>query len=164
MEKKTIFKLKDTVQGINKNIAYLINFDKPLPENVIEEVRLTYRDIDELVVIDKQITIKLHKPIYIQCVDVRKELQEEYEDIFSMESVVIVNLPGFSMAAVYLINEIEAVLHHKPFILELIKKKTSNTLFNNFEFRRIFNLEYNKHISRTNSSIDSGYREEQELD
>ena len=130
--------------------AYLINFDKPLPEKVIEEVEKNYEDIDELIVVNKKVTIDLRKKnIYIQCIDIRRSIEKEYPTIFTEDNAIIVNPPGFAIAAIYLINEIEARLKTKPYILELIKNKDSNHLFSQFEFRRVLSLEYNKNVSRT---------------
>ena len=132
-------------------VAYLINFDKELSEDIMKQIKEAYKEIDELIVINKQVSIKLHKQIYIQCVDIRQKLEDEYPDIFSGDKPLIVNPPGFSMAAIYLINEIEAKLKIKPFILELIKDKEPGSLFGRFKFRRILDLEYNKNVTRTKS-------------
>jgi hypothetical protein len=135
--------------------VYLINFDKPLTENIIDEIKNSYKDIEEVEVIDKKVSIKLHKSIYIQCVDIRKKLETEHEGIFSGEYPVVINLPGLSLAAVYLVNEIESILRTKPKILELIKERTNDNLFSSFSFRRIFDLDYNLNISRNNIKKES---------
>lgn len=131
-----------------KNIVYLINFDKPLPDNIIESIKEDYPDIDELIIIEKKVTINFSRQIYIQCIDIRRQLEKEYDGIFSGNAEVVVNLPGLSIAAIYIINEIEAMLRRKPKILELIRLKGNDNLFNNFQFRRILDLDYNKNVSR----------------
>lgn len=130
------------------NKCYLINFDKPLPDTVIEQLKSKHNDIEELVVIDKKVIIHFNRQIYIQCVDIRAQIEKDYPDIFSGKFPIIVNLPGLAIAAVYLMNELEAASGTKPKILELIKLKGVDNLFSNFEFRRVLNLEYNKNVSR----------------
>jgi len=128
--------------------VYLINFDKPLDESVIEEIKSHYTDIDELNVLNEKVSINFQKPLYIQCVDIRKKIESENKEIFSGNYPIIVNLPGLSIAALYLVNEIEAILREKPKILELIRNKGKDKLFTSFEFKRIFDLDYNKNVSR----------------
>ena len=135
---------------MNKKV-YLINFDKPLPEKIYEEIKNNYKDIEDLVVVNKKVSINLRKKLYIQCVDIRAELERDYEDIFSGHYPVILNLPGFSIAAVYLSNEIEARLKQKPLILEMIKHKERESLFSDFEYRRILDLEFNHKITKNNT-------------
>jgi hypothetical protein len=139
---------------VTEKKAFIINFDRPLPDIVIEDVKKNYPDIKNLIVIDKKVSINLRKKIYMQCVDIRAELERDYDGIFSGFYPIIVNLPGFSIGAVYLINEIEARIKSKPLILEMIKHKEKGSLFTEFEYRRVLDLEFNNKVTKNNIQQD----------
>ena len=131
--------------------AFLINFDKTMPETVIEDLKASYKEIENVVSIQKKVSINLSKKnIYIQCVDIRRELEVENPGIFDGISPVIINLPGFAIAAVYIVNEIEARMKRKPLILEMIKSRNSDNLFTEFQFRRLIDLQLNNKITKNN--------------
>jgi hypothetical protein len=131
--------------------AYLINFDHPFPDTVITKLKEEHPEIENLILIEKRILINWQLQPYKQCISIRRSLENQYPDIFSGLYPVIVNLPGLSLAAVYLINEIEGKLRSKPQILEMIKHKASpDDLFPKFEFRRVLNLELNKNVTKNN--------------
>lgn len=135
---------------MNKKV-FLINFDKPLPDRISGDIKENYTDIEELIIIDKKISINLKKKLYMQCVDIRAELERDYEGIFSGHYPVIINLPGFSIAAVYLVNEIEAKMKQKPLILEMIRHKDRESLFPSFEYKRVLDLSFNYKVTKNNS-------------
>jgi hypothetical protein len=123
--------------------VYLLNFGARLCEEATEEIRKEV-NADSIEQILKKVNLDLSKNPYIQC----------HDGIISQKSIllgkypVVINLPGLPIACVFLINEISAITGKEPTIVFTSRDISENGYFSDFKFKRLFNLQYEKTVTR----------------
>ena len=112
----------------------IINFGIELSDKVFWQIEQTNEvTIDGL---DIKVQINMNKNVYIQIVDIVDTIPET----FLYSDNLVINPPALAIAAVYLVNEIEARSNKKPYILEL-KRDRKRGVYTPFEYSRIRNLQ-----------------------
>jgi len=123
--------------------VYLLNFGARLSEEVEESVR-TKVEADSIEQIMKKVNLDLSKNPYLQCHDIVTS-QKRY---LLSENPCVVNLPGLPIACVFIVNEITAITGREPTIIFTSRNIAGEGFFSEFKFKRIFNLNYEKTVSR----------------
>lgn len=135
-----------------KNVN-LINFGAKLNEEVLEKIKqeVNAENITQKII---KVNLDLSKNPYIQCHDIVMGIK----NIILSDDPFVVNLPGLPIACVFLINEITAITGYEPTIVYTSRDIVGNGYFSDFKFRRLFNLNYEKTITREKfkSGGDSG--------
>lgn len=122
---------------------YLLNFGAKLSEEAVENIRKEV-DSEKIEQIIKKVNLDLSKNPYLQCHDV----------VYSQKSILlndcpcVINLPGLPIACVFIVNEITALTGHEPTIVFTSRNISGEGYFSDFKFRRLFNLSYEKTVTR----------------
>jgi hypothetical protein len=125
------------------NKVYLLNFGARLSEEVQEAIRKEV-DAESIEQIMKKVNLDLSKNPYLQCHDIVISQKKYLLD----ESPCVVNLPGLPIACVFITNEIAAITGREPTIVFTSRNIAGEGFFSEFQFRRLFNLSYEKTVTR----------------
>jgi hypothetical protein len=123
--------------------VYLLNFGAKLSEEVTECIRAEV-DADSIEQILKKVNLDLSKNPYIQVHDVVM-LTKSY---LLSDCPCVINLPGLPIACVFIVNEIAAITGHEPTIVFTSRNISGEGYFSDFKFKRMFNLQYEKTVTR----------------
>lgn len=123
--------------------VYLVNFGAKLTDEVLDNIRQEV-DADEAEQIVRKVNLDLSKNPYLQCHDIVMSVK----DVLLGEYPYVVNLPGLPIACVFLINEITAIGGSEPTIVFTSRNIAGEGFFTDFKFRRLFNLNYEKTVTR----------------
>lgn len=121
----------------------LLNFGATLNEDVLDKVKEEI-DSEEIYQEMAKVNLDLSKNPYLQCHDI----VHSKRDIITSSDPFIVNLPGLPIACVFIINEITAISGKEPTIIFTSRNIAGEGYFSDFKFRRLFNLNYEKTITR----------------
>jgi hypothetical protein len=123
--------------------VYLLNFGARLNDEVLEAVKKEV-DADDIEQIMRKVNLDLSKNPYLQCHDIvlsqKKYLMSEFP--------FVINLPGLPIACAFIANEIAAITGREPTIVFTSRNIAGEGYFSDFRFRRLFNLSYEKTVTR----------------
>jgi len=125
-----------------KNVN-LINFGANLNDDVLEDIRKEVQ-ADTINLRVAKVNLDLNKNPYIQCHDI----VERQKDLLLSGDPFIINLPGLPIACVFIVNEITAIAGREPTVLFTSRNISRDGYFSEFKFRRLFNLSYEKTVTR----------------
>ena len=122
---------------------YLLNFGAKLSDETVEEIRkeVGATTIEQVM---KKVNLDLSKNPYLQCHDVVLSQKKYLLD----DSPCVVNLPGLPIACVFIVNEIAALTGREPTIVFTSRNISGEGYFSDFKFRRLFNLSYERTVTR----------------
>lgn len=125
------------------NRVNLLNFGAKLNQEVLENVKkeVSADDIYQEMV---KVNLDLSKNPYLQCHDVVYSVR----DVLTSDDPFVVNLPGLPIACTFIVNEITAITGVEPTILFTSRNIAGEGYFSEFKFRRLFNLSYEKTVTR----------------
>lgn len=125
------------------NRVNLLNFGAKLNDDVLEKVKneIGAEDINQKMV---KVNLDLSRNPYIQCHDI----VEAQKDYLLSDHPFVINLPGLPIACVFVINEITAITGSEPTIIFTSRNIAEEGYFSEFKFRRLFNLSYEKTVTR----------------
>ena len=143
-KEEKIFDASESQVEVNQKVLYILNFGRKLPDAVVKEIETKTRAI----VTEEQIkvNINLSKVIYIQIVDIIDSIPKE---LLKGNKKILVNLPGLPIAAAYIIVELHARMGFFPLVLELYRDHANDNIWNDWNLKRIVDLEYERSISRS---------------
>jgi hypothetical protein len=121
----------------------LLNFGAKLNEEVLENIKKEV-DADDIEQIMTKVNLDLSKNPYIQCHDIVNSVKE----YILSDTPFVVNLPGLPIACVFIVNEITALSGAEPIIVFTSRNIAGEGYFSDFRFRRLFNLSYEKTVTR----------------
>ena len=121
----------------------LLNFGAKLNNSVLEDLKkeVDAETVDQILI---KVNIDLSKNPYIQCHDI---VINNISYLLS-EDPFVVNLPGLPIACVFIVNEITAITGTEPTIIFTSRDMVNNKYFSEFKFKRLFNLAYEKTVTR----------------
>jgi hypothetical protein len=122
---------------------YLINFGAKLTDEVLDSIKKEVNS-DEIEQIMKKVNLDLSKNPYLQCHDVVLSQKK----ILMGDDPYVINLPGLPIACVFIANEIAAITGREPTIVFTSRNIAGEGYFSDFKFRRLFNLSYEKTVTR----------------
>lgn len=122
---------------------YLLNFGAKLSDEAVEEIKKEV-GADSIEQVMKKVNLDLSKNPYLQCHDIVIS-QKKY---LLGDSPCVINLPGLPIACVFIVNEIAALTGHEPTIVFTSRNISGEGYFSDFKFRRLFNLSYEKTVTR----------------
>lgn len=125
------------------NKMYLINFGARLSDEVLEAIKAEV-DSASIEQIMQKVNLDLSKNPYLQCHDIVLN-QKEY--LLSRDPCVI-NLPGLPIACSFICNELTAITGREPTIVFTSRNIANEGFFSEFQFRRLFNLNFEKTVTR----------------
>lgn len=127
----------------NYEKVYLLNFGARLSEEVEESIKAEVGadDIDQIM---KKVNLDLSRNPYLQCHDIVAS-QKKY---LLSESPCVINLPGLPVACIFIVNEITAITGREPTVVFTSRNIAGEGFFSEFKFRRLFNLSYEKTVTR----------------
>ena len=132
--------------------AYLLNFGAPMTSGVLKAIQekenISYV---EQILIPRSIDLYKHST-YIQIHDI----VESHKHYFRGPRPVIVNLPGLTIYAACLLTEISALTGRLPVIIECNKSFSSGGAFSEFKFKRLYNLDRERTVSREKYKGNAG--------
>jgi len=123
--------------------VYLLNFGARLSDEVQESIKSEV-DAESIDQVMKKVNLDLSKNPYLQCHDIVLS-QKKY---LLSESPCVVNLPGLPIACVFIANEIAAITGREPTVVFTSRNIAGEGFFSDFRFRRLFNLSYEKTVTR----------------
>jgi hypothetical protein len=123
--------------------VYLLNFGAKFDEDVKEAIRQQV-DAAEIEQVMKKVNLDLSKNPYLQC----HNIVLSQKDILLGEYPCVINLPGLPIACAFIINEISAITGNEPTIVFTSRNIANEGFFSSFKFRRMFNLSYEKTVTR----------------
>jgi len=127
----------------NYNIVNLLNFGAKLNNDVLDKIK-TEIGANEVKQEMAKVNLDLSKNPYIQCHDI----VYSKIDIITGDDPFIINLPGLPIACVFIINEITAITGVEPTLVFTSRNIANEGYFSEFKFRRLFNLNYEKTVTR----------------
>jgi hypothetical protein len=98
--------------------------------------------VEELV----KVNLNLSKNLYVQIIDIINQLPK---DLLNGNKKVCVNFPGLPIASAYILVELHAKLGFFPLALELYRTREEDPIFNNWQLKKITDLEYERSRSRS---------------
>jgi hypothetical protein len=122
---------------------YLLNFGAKLSDEAVEEIKKEV-GADSIEQVMKKVNLDLSKNPYLQCHDIVMS-QKKY---LLGDCPCVINLPGLPIACVFIANEIAALTGHEPTIVFTSRNISGEGYFSDFKFRRLFNLSYEKTVTR----------------
>ena len=125
------------------NKVYLVNFGAKLTDDVLDAIK-TEVDADEAEQVIRKVNLDLSKNPYLQCHDIVMSVK----DILLGEDPFVINVPGLPVACIFIVNEITAIVGHEPTIVFTSRNIAGEGFFTDFKFRRLFNLNYEKTVTR----------------
>ena len=123
--------------------VHLLNFGARLSNEVQESIRNEV-DAESIEQIMKKVNLDLSKNPYLQCHDIVLS-QKRY---LLSECPCVINLPGLPIACVFIVNEITAITSREPTVVFTSRNIAGEGFFSDFKFRRLFNLSYEKTVTR----------------
>jgi len=143
-KEEKIFDASEPRADINQKVLFILNFGRKLPEAVIKEIE----EKTKAIITEEQVkvNINLSKNIYIQIVDIIDAIPK---DLLKGNKKILVNLPGLPIAAAYIIVELHARMGFFPLVLELYRDHAADNIWNDWNLKRIVDLEYERSISRS---------------
>lgn len=121
----------------------MINFGAKLTDEVLDSIKKEVNS-DEIEQIMKKVNLDLSKNPYLQCHDVVLSQKK----ILMGDDPYVINLPGLPIACVFIANEIAAITGREPTIVFTSRNIAGEGYFSDFKFRRLFNLSYEKTVTR----------------
>jgi hypothetical protein len=121
----------------------LINFGAALNDEALQAIQKEV-DADEIKQIMVKVNLDLSKNPYIQCHDI----VDKQKNLLLSSDPFVVNLPGLPIACVFIVNEIAAITGKEPTIVFTSRNISGEGYFSEFKFRRLFNLGYEKTVTR----------------
>lgn len=125
------------------NVVNLLNFGAKLNDEVLEKIK-TEVNAEEVKQEMVKVNLDLSKNPYLQCHDV----VHSKRDVITGDEPFVINLPGLPIACVFIINEITAITGVEPTIVFTSRNIANEGYFSEFKFRRLFNLNYEKTVTR----------------
>lgn len=125
-----------------KNVN-LINFGTELKENVISAIEEEHDISIEQIMIKASLNLKKRSTI-IQVHDLIQDNRQYFEE----KDYFIINLPGLPIFAAFLVAEIHALTGRFPILVECIKDYSNNNIFNDYVFKRLYDLDRERNTSR----------------
>ena len=128
----------------DQRTIYVINFGRKLNDLIIKDLEAKYKTvvIEELV----KVNLNLSKNLYVQIVDIINELPK---DLIDGRKKICINFPGLPIAAAYILVELHAKLGFFPLAIELFRTREEDPIFNNWQLKKITDLEYERSRSRS---------------
>lgn len=123
--------------------VYLLNFGAKFGDELLNDIAKEV-DAEESEQIILKVNLDLSKNPYLQCHDV--VLKEKA--ILLGSDPYVVNLPGLPIACVFIVNEICAISGREPTIVFTSRNIAGEGYFSDFKFRRLYNLSYEKTVTR----------------
>lgn len=123
--------------------VYLINFGSELSDSLIAQIEEKNSFKVEQIRIKASLNLKKHS-IYIQVHDLVLSNKKYFEKNF------IINLPGLPIFCACLITEIHALTGKFPVILECVKNFEDQSIFSNYMYKRLYDLDRERSQSREN--------------
>lgn len=123
--------------------VYLLNFGARLSDEVQESIKNEV-DAESIEQIMKKVNLDLSKNPYLQCHDIVLS-QKKY---LLSDFPCVINLPGLPIACVFIANEIAAITGRDPTVVFTSRNIAGEGFFSDFKFRRLFNLSYEKTVTR----------------
>lgn len=124
----------------------LINFGANLREDIIKSI-----EEDQSIVIE-QILVKgtsLNLKKHSTAIQVHDLIENNKEHFLNVDDFII-NLPGLPIFAAMLISEIHALTGKFPKIVECIKDYENEGMFSSFKYKRLYDLDRERTVSREN--------------
>ena len=123
--------------------VYLLNFGAKLSNEVLKNIEeeIGAFTCDQIMI---KVNLDLSKNPYLQCHDIVSK-QKKY--ILS-DFPFVINLPGLPIACIFIINEISALKGREPIIVFTSRNIAGEGFFSEFKFRRMFDLSYEKTVTR----------------
>ena len=123
---------------------FVINFGRKLNDEIIKDLTEKYKTlvIEEVV----KVNLNLSKNLYVQIIDIIEQLPK---DLVDGNKKVCVNFPGLPIAAAYILVELHARLGYFPLALELYRTREEDPIFNNWQLKKLTDLEYERSRSRS---------------
>jgi len=123
--------------------VYLLNFGAKLSDEVLRNIeKEVSAKICEQIMI--KVNLDLSKNPYLQCHDIVAK-----QKIYILgDFPFVVNLPGLPIACIFIINEISALKGREPIIVYTSRNIAKEGFFSEFKFKRIFDLSYEKTVTR----------------
>lgn len=122
---------------------YLVNFGAKLTDEVLENIKQEV-DAEESEQVIRKVNLDLSKNPYFQCHDIVMSVK----DILLGDDPFVINIPGLPVACVFIVNEITALTGYEPTIVFTSRNIAGEGFFTDFRFRRLFNLNYEKTVTR----------------
>lgn len=124
----------------------LINFGANLREDIIKSIEEDQNIvIEQILVKGTSLNLKKHSTA-IQVHDLIENNKEYFLDVDDF----IINLPGLPIFAAMLISEIHALTGKFPKIVECIKDYENEGMFSSFKYKRLYDLDRERTVSREN--------------
>jgi hypothetical protein len=92
-----------------------------------------------------KVNLDLSKNPYLQCHDIVSKVRKYIRDD---ETPFVINLPGLPIACIFIINEISAIKGREPIVVFTSRNIAGEGFFSDFKFRRLFDLSYEKTVTR----------------
>lgn len=121
----------------------LLNFGAKFSDEMLEAIKADLK-VDEIEQVIIKVNLDLSKNPYIQCHDI---VLKNKKYLLGSEPF-IVNLPGLPIACVFIVNEIAAISGNEPTIVFTSRNIAEEGFFSDFKFKRVFNLSYEKTVTR----------------
>ena len=128
----------------NKQVN-LINFGTELTKVVIDAIEEEYKISIEQHMIRASLNLKKNST-FIQVHDIINKNRE----LFCENEFFIINLPGLPIYAAFLITEIHALTGKFPIVVECVKDYSTNGIFSQYKFKRLYDLDRERTQSREN--------------
>ena len=122
----------------------LLNFGAKLNDDVLENVQKEV-DAENVEQVLKKVNLDLSRNPYLQCHDI---VMSAKSIILDESTPFVINLPGLPIACVFIVNEISALSGKEPTIVFTSRDIAKESFFSEFKFRRLFNLNYERTVTR----------------
>jgi hypothetical protein len=129
----------------NSKQVNLINFGTELNKVVIDAIEAEYKVSIEQHMVRASLNLKKNST-FIQVHDIIAKNRE----LFCINEFFIVNLPGLPIYAAFLITEIHALTGKFPIIVECVKDYSTDGIFSQYKFKRLYDLDRERTQSREN--------------
>jgi len=132
------------MEKIDQRTIYVINFGRKLNDLIVKDLEAKYKTvvIEELV----KVNLNLSKNLYVQIIDIINDLPK---DLIDGSKKICINFPGLPIAAAYILVELHAKLGFFPLAIELYRTREEDPIFNNWQLKKITDLEYERSRSRS---------------
>lgn len=125
------------------NKVLLLNFSSLNISSLKKDIEVEVKN--EVTAMDIRVSMNLRGNCYQQIVS----LLEPYRKTIMEHAFVIIVPPALSLAAVYLVTELEAISKKPPLIVEVEKDENASSVLGTvFHVKRVRNLSLEKQISR----------------
>jgi hypothetical protein len=128
---------------VNHENVYLLNFGAKLSDEVLENIKKEV-NVDKCEQIMIKVNLDLSKNPYLQCHDIVSKARK----YILSDTPFVINLPGLPIACTFIINEISAIKGREPILVFTSRNISGEGFFSDFKFRRLFDLSYEKTVTR----------------